>query len=169
MPAAQLSVSAANFIGHLVQKFQLEHALSPSLANFWAPKSWLFSSLLTKSSSARCNKDWPLCIHFFLTDKNSKEQFIKKLQLTMKTYDYKDEQKDVKGKVSSSSDSLHRSSIHVFIPHRKILSIDWALKRDHRAPSDASGLENRCERHHSQPRRSHADDWEKHFQATAKR
>ena len=34
------------------------------------------------------------------TDKNSKEQFIKKLQLCMKTYDYKDEQKDVKGKVS---------------------------------------------------------------------
>ena len=33
-------------------------------------------------------------------DKNSKEQFIKKLQLCMKTYDYKDEQKDVKGKVS---------------------------------------------------------------------
>ena len=32
-------------------------------------------------------------------DKNSKEQFIKKLQLCMKTYDYKDEQKDVKGKV----------------------------------------------------------------------
>lgn len=35
-----------------------------------------------------------------LLDKNSKEQFIKKLQLCMKTYDYKDEQKDVKGKVS---------------------------------------------------------------------
>lgn len=35
-----------------------------------------------------------------MADKNSKEQFIKKLQLCMKTYDYKDEQKDVKGKVS---------------------------------------------------------------------
>ena len=33
-------------------------------------------------------------------DKNSKEQFIKKLGLCMKTYDYKDETKDVKGKVS---------------------------------------------------------------------
>ena len=33
-------------------------------------------------------------------DKNSKELFIKKLQLCMKTYDYKDETKDVKGKVS---------------------------------------------------------------------
>ena len=33
-------------------------------------------------------------------DKNSKESFIKKLQLCMKNYDYKDETKDVKGKVS---------------------------------------------------------------------
>jgi len=33
-----------------------------------------------------------------VVNKNSKEQFIKKLQLCMKTYDYKDEQKDVKGK-----------------------------------------------------------------------
>ena len=33
-------------------------------------------------------------------DKNSKEQFIKKLQICMKTYDYKDESKDVKAKVS---------------------------------------------------------------------
>jgi len=33
-----------------------------------------------------------------VVNKNSKEQFIKKLHLCMKTYDYKDEQKDVKGK-----------------------------------------------------------------------
>lgn len=33
-------------------------------------------------------------------DKNSKEAFIKKLQVCMKNYDYKDETKDVKGKVS---------------------------------------------------------------------
>lgn len=33
-----------------------------------------------------------------VVNKNSKEQFIKKLQMCMKTYDYKDEQKDVKGK-----------------------------------------------------------------------
>lgn len=33
-----------------------------------------------------------------VVNKNSKEQFIKKLQVCMKTYDYKDEQKDVKGK-----------------------------------------------------------------------
>jgi hypothetical protein len=31
--------------------------------------------------------------------KNSKEAFLKKLQLCMKTYDYKDETKDVRGKV----------------------------------------------------------------------
>ena len=33
-------------------------------------------------------------------DKNSKESFIKKLQLCMKHFDYKDDTKDVKGKVS---------------------------------------------------------------------
>ena len=34
-------------------------------------------------------------------DKNSKEAFLKKLQLCMKNYDYKDETKDVKGKVTT--------------------------------------------------------------------
>ena len=34
-------------------------------------------------------------------DKNSKEAFIKKLQICMKIYDYKDETKDVKGKVTT--------------------------------------------------------------------
>ena len=33
-----------------------------------------------------------------LVKKNSKELFIKKLQVCMKTFDYKDENKDVKGK-----------------------------------------------------------------------
>lgn len=32
-------------------------------------------------------------------DKNSKDAFLKKLQLCMKNYDYKDETKDVRGKV----------------------------------------------------------------------
>jgi hypothetical protein len=36
---------------------------------------------------------------FLGLDKNSKEVFIKKLQMCMKIYDYKDETKDVKGKV----------------------------------------------------------------------
>jgi hypothetical protein len=35
-----------------------------------------------------------------ITDKNSKEAFMKKLGVCMKCYDYKDESKDVKGKVS---------------------------------------------------------------------
>mmetsp|Transcript_18427 Transcript_18427/g.24739 ORF Transcript_18427/g.24739 Transcript_18427/m.24739 type:complete len:82 (+) Transcript_18427:24-269(+) len=33
-----------------------------------------------------------------VVNKNSKEQYIKRLQMCMKNYDYKDEQKDVKGK-----------------------------------------------------------------------
>jgi hypothetical protein len=33
-------------------------------------------------------------------DRNSKEAFVKKLQICMKHYDYKDETKDVRGKVS---------------------------------------------------------------------
>jgi hypothetical protein len=37
---------------------------------------------------------------FALVDKNSKESFIKKIHLCSKIYDYKDETKDVKGKVS---------------------------------------------------------------------
>ena len=32
--------------------------------------------------------------------KNSKEAFLKKLQICMKNYDYKDETKDVRGKVT---------------------------------------------------------------------
>jgi len=38
---------------------------------------------------------------YFNVDKNSKDAFIKKLQMCMKTYDYKDEGRDVKGKVTS--------------------------------------------------------------------
>jgi len=36
---------------------------------------------------------------FFNLDKNSKDAFLKKLQICMKNYDYKDESRDVKGKV----------------------------------------------------------------------
>jgi hypothetical protein len=45
----------------------------------------------------------PVSFYLFidlLIDKNSKEAFLKKLQLCMKNYDYKDETKDVRGKVS---------------------------------------------------------------------
>lgn len=45
----------------------------------------------TASSQGRRNEGVP-------ANKNSKESFIKKLQLCMKNYDYKDETKDVKGK-----------------------------------------------------------------------
>ena len=36
-------------------------------------------------------------------DKNSKESFLKKLQICMKIYDYKDESRDVKGKVRQNT------------------------------------------------------------------
>ena len=39
-----------------------------------------------------------LCLCFL--DKNTKEAFLKKLKLCMQNFDYKDETKDVKGKVS---------------------------------------------------------------------
>ena len=41
--------------------------------------------------------------NILLLGKNSKEAFLKKLQICMKTYDYKDETKDVRGKVTSIS------------------------------------------------------------------
>lgn len=37
---------------------------------------------------------------WYYVDKNSKEAFLKKLQICMKHYDYKDETKDVRGKVT---------------------------------------------------------------------
>lgn len=40
----------------------------------------------------------------YYVDKNSKEAFLKKLQICMKHYDYKDETKDVRGKVTISLD-----------------------------------------------------------------
>ena len=43
--------------------------------------------------------------------KNSKEAFLKKLQICMKNYDYKDETKDVRGKVST-----HLISTTMLIP-----------------------------------------------------
>lgn len=40
-------------------------------------------------------------------DKNSKESFLKKLQICMKIYDYKDESRDVKGKVRQKTTFNH--------------------------------------------------------------
>ena len=81
----------------------------------------------------------------------------------MKTYDYKDEQKDVKGKVSDDFLPTYH-----FLTSMRLKTLDRATERDHWAPSHALRLENRCERHHPQPRRSHADDREEHFQASTK-
>jgi hypothetical protein len=52
-------------------------------------------------------------VRLTVVDKNSKDAFLKKLQLCMKTYDYKDETKDVRGKVIIHSDySIHLISHH---------------------------------------------------------
>ena len=52
------------------------------------------------------------CMSLIL-DKNTKEAFLKKLKLCMQNFDYKDETKDVKGKVS-----LERNSIHEYFLFR---------------------------------------------------
>lgn len=49
--------------------------------------------------------DEKVCLtDLYYVDKNSKEAFLKKLQICMKHYDYKDETKDVRGKVTKSID-----------------------------------------------------------------
>ena len=76
-------------------------------------------------------------------DKNSKEQFIKKLQMCMKTYDYKDEQKDVKGKVSSLNQIYHFSND--WEPNLTIFQFtDRTPQRYLRAPANAHRLEKCC-------------------------
>lgn len=52
---------------------------------------------------ARCPPFVKQDYNCLLVDKNSKESFIKKIHLCMKHYDYKDETKDVKGKVSPTA------------------------------------------------------------------
>ncbi len=46
-------------------------------------------------------------IEHYCLDKNSKDAFLKKLQICMKTYDYKDETKDVRGKVCCINTQLN--------------------------------------------------------------
>ena len=53
----------------------------------------------------------------------------------MKVYDYKDESRDVKGKVRGSSTNS--------------ISADWKTQRDLRATTDAPGLKERRESYHS--------------------
>lgn len=71
----------------------------------------------------------------------------------MKTYDYKDETKDVKGKVW---------------PHHFNL-LDWTSQHSAGVAVLVAGPEKRYQPDHTQPGRSYADDWKKHFQTPAKR
>jgi hypothetical protein len=52
-----------------------------------------------RGANTASSKHQPL----ILTESGTKENFIKKLQLCSKTFDYHDETKDVRGKVGSNS------------------------------------------------------------------
>ena len=65
----------------------------------------------------------------------------------MKTYDYKDETKDVKGKVIYHSYNL----------------LDWTSQHSAGVAIVVAGLEKRYQPNHTQPGRSNADDWKEHF------
>lgn len=71
----------------------------------------------------------------------------------MKTYDYKDETKDVKGKVIYHSYNL----------------LDWTSQHSAGVAIVVAGLEKRYQPNHTQPGRSNADDWKEHFPTPAKR
>lgn len=64
-----------------------------------------FSALIARVLTREIAQKIPIFQHkidvFLGLEKNSKESFLKKLQICMKIYDYKDETKDVKGKVSA--------------------------------------------------------------------
>ena len=76
-------------------------------------------------------------------DKNYKETFMKKINLCMKTYDYKDETKDVKGKVSLiSRPALCEIDLMSFLAN-----LDRETQRYHWASDHAPGLEKCGERH----------------------
>ena len=47
----------------------------------------------------KTHPDFVNSLFIFLAEQNSKEAFLRKLQICMKHYDYKDETKDVRGKV----------------------------------------------------------------------
>lgn len=71
----------------------------------------------------------------------------------MKTYDYKDETKDVKGKVK-----FHRPNL-----------LDWTSQYRAGTSVLVAGPKKRYEPNHTQLGRSYANDWKEHFQTTAKR
>ena len=99
----------------------------------------------------------------------------------MKTYDYKDEQKDVKGKVRNNSFSKSANALgqlpnwlfNQITKHTHLFwffyLLDWALKRYHWALADAPRLEKCSECDHPQLGRGDADDREKHFQTATER
>ena len=74
----------------------------------------------------------------------------------MQSFDYKDESKDVKGKVRT----------------KKILILLSVIDRSpvshQRAPADSPRLEERCESDYSKLGRCYSDDREKHLQTTTK-
>lgn len=63
----------------------------------------------------------------FALDKNSKDVFLKKLQICMKTYDYKDETKDVRGKVRISEHAMNiplRNDDCFCVPYLTLINAD---------------------------------------------
>lgn len=81
-----------------------------------------------------------------------KELFIKKLHICTKTYDYNDETKDVKGKVSASDNALEREN-----------------QRHFRVARASSGVEVSDELDHPQLGRGDVDDREEHLQTSPQR
>ena len=96
----------------------------------------------------------------------------------MKNYDYKDETKDVKGKVSARQKSKippdeEWISIVPSTQFELTLTwtcfIDWEAQCYLRAPTDAPGLEKCGQRDNPQSGWGHANDREKHLQTPTKR
>lgn len=76
----------------------------------------------------------------------------------MKNYDYKDEGRDVKGKVIFKSFN--------FI---NLIHVDRETQRNPRAPTNALGLEKCDGPNHSQLGRGHANDRKEYIQTPAQR
>ena len=75
----------------------------------------------------------------------------------MKNYDYKDEGRDVKGKVKFKYCS------------NQLVHLDWETQRNLRAPANAAGLEKCDGPNHSQLGRGHANDRKEYLQTPAQR
>ena len=92
------SIRAASNLQRLAshQDKELNQEIVSLLSNFTGIKFWNFEF-----------EAWSLTPHLA---KNMKDLFLKKLQICMKTYDYTDETKDVKGKVNSIVNFLEREN-----------------------------------------------------------